>query len=247
MRSIFLVIANVFAALSAAAQTPASRAAPDSGTVTIPAGTSVRTELDRSLWTRTPKQGDRIYLRTSYPVVVNNAVAIPAGTYVDATLDSFDSRDWPSRAVTVKMHLMRLTFENGYVLTTTDSVDGRSPDDSDGRSDASRADLLGVVGTTNVAMEAGSPLTLLTRAPLTLSGTRVSPYAHMGSTGPRVPRTSAVGTTECFYPGSPATPDIIIPGSPGTPGVGEIPGMPPTPPTTVPGMPGTPAYWYRCH
>jgi type IV secretion system protein VirB10 len=57
----------------------------DSG-VTIPAGTHIALALRNTVDTKHTKEGDRIYLRTIYPVAAEGRVAIPPGSFVNETV-----------------------------------------------------------------------------------------------------------------------------------------------------------------
>ena len=50
--------------------------------VTVPAGTEVLLQLKSGIDTKNSKVGDGVYCQTTFPVIVDNVVAIPPGTYV---------------------------------------------------------------------------------------------------------------------------------------------------------------------
>jgi type IV secretion system protein VirB10 len=53
-----------------------------SGKIVVPAGTRLPLVLHNSISTRSAKPGDAVYLETLFPIVVENRVVIPAGSYV---------------------------------------------------------------------------------------------------------------------------------------------------------------------
>jgi len=53
----------------------------------VPAGTKVLLQLRSAINTRSAKPGDGVYLASTFPVVVGNRVMIPAGVYVQGTVD----------------------------------------------------------------------------------------------------------------------------------------------------------------
>ncbi|HVX65134.1 MAG TPA: hypothetical protein VHA11_00955, partial [Bryobacteraceae bacterium] len=52
----------------------------------VPAGTSIPLTLINSVSTKQSAEGDRIYLSTAFPVVIDGRVVIPPGSYVAGTL-----------------------------------------------------------------------------------------------------------------------------------------------------------------
>jgi type IV secretion system protein VirB10 len=70
------------------AQTEGWRSASEStpGEVTVSAGTRVPLALINSVSTKHSAQGDRVYLQTVFPILVNNRIVIPAGSYVLGTV-----------------------------------------------------------------------------------------------------------------------------------------------------------------
>src|SRR5260370_17089526 len=56
------------------------------GTVTVPAGTKIPLRLENSISTKSARPGDGVYMRTIFPVAVDNTLVIPVGTYVQAVI-----------------------------------------------------------------------------------------------------------------------------------------------------------------
>ena len=83
-----LVYRNRDAKPSAATQpeSPASKdhAAPEE--LTVPAGTKIPLALINSLNTKLSAEGDRVYLQTSFPIVIGGHIIIPKGSYVAGTV-----------------------------------------------------------------------------------------------------------------------------------------------------------------
>jgi len=117
-----LALAICLAALPCLAQDPAANreSAPQSteanantpGTVTIPAGTRLALVLTQPIQSRYIRRGDEIYAQVNAPVDSGNEVIIPAGTFVQGTVDKL-GRDG-SRG---ELHLqsMSITFPDGYI------------------------------------------------------------------------------------------------------------------------------------
>ncbi len=61
-------------------------AAPSEKTYPVPVGTKVLLSMVNSVSTKSTVAGDRVYLETTFPVVVDNRIVIPAGSYVMGTI-----------------------------------------------------------------------------------------------------------------------------------------------------------------
>ena len=81
--------------------------------IRVPAGTHVQLELINKLSTRASRVGDRVRAQTAFPVSVGNQVAIPAGTFVEGTLEKVSPR---SEAERFFMKFDQVTFANGYTV-----------------------------------------------------------------------------------------------------------------------------------
>ncbi|HEV2423982.1 MAG TPA: hypothetical protein VGZ29_04045 [Terriglobia bacterium] len=75
-------------AKSAAAPVPAAASAADAtaGKLTIPRNTTIALELRNTINSRTAQPGQAVYCTTIYPVVVNNRIVIPVGSYARGKL-----------------------------------------------------------------------------------------------------------------------------------------------------------------
>ncbi len=76
------LIAIAFAAGLLAAQD----AAPASGEYTVAAGTKLPLSLINSVSTKHSELGDRVYLETAFPILVNGRIVIPVGSWVMGTV-----------------------------------------------------------------------------------------------------------------------------------------------------------------
>ena len=95
----------------------ASASAPAQKTFTVPAGTKVLLELRSAINTKSAKPGDGVYLSSTFPVVVGTRVLIPAGVYVQGTVDSVvrPGRGF-GKAAQLNMHFTSMIFPNGSVV-----------------------------------------------------------------------------------------------------------------------------------
>jgi type IV secretion system protein VirB10 len=62
---------------------PAANAPPE---IVVPAGTKIPLALLNSLNTKHTSEGDRVYLQTSFPIVLGGRIIIPKGSYVTGTV-----------------------------------------------------------------------------------------------------------------------------------------------------------------
>jgi hypothetical protein len=99
---------------SAATDTPI--AAPAKPTYTVPAGTKVLLQLRSAINTKSAKQGDGVYLASTFPVVVGNRVLIPAGVYVQGTVDRVVRAGHVKGNSQLDMHFTSIIFPNGTVV-----------------------------------------------------------------------------------------------------------------------------------
>jgi hypothetical protein len=94
------------------AQAPASAAK----IYTVPAGTKVLLQLRSAINTKSAKAGDGVYLASTFPVVVGNRVMIPAGVYVQGTVDRVLRAGRVKGRAQLDMHFSTIIFPNGTVV-----------------------------------------------------------------------------------------------------------------------------------
>ncbi len=116
-----LLLLASLAAIACSQQTPAN--ADSNGTITLPAGTKVPLALNSPISTKSARPGDPVYAHTTFPVVLNDRVAIPAGTYVQGVISSVKRASRVKGRAEVLMHFTSLVFPNGYTVTLPGSVD----------------------------------------------------------------------------------------------------------------------------
>ncbi len=107
-----LILTTLLTGLGCLAQEPApATAAPPA--ITLPAGTKVPLRLTTPLGTKTARPGDTVRAEVIFPVTTANAVAIPAGTFAEGTVDQVTSRG-PHAGF--GMHFVKLVYSNGYTV-----------------------------------------------------------------------------------------------------------------------------------
>src|SRR5690242_15722935 len=104
------------------AQTQANDPAPVK-TLTVPAGQKLLMSLKSGINTKSAKPGDGVYLETSFPVSIDNTMAIPAGTYVQGVIDNVKRSGRIKGRAEVLFHFTTLILPNGYTVSVPGSVD----------------------------------------------------------------------------------------------------------------------------
>ncbi len=85
-------------------------------TYTVPPGTKVLLQLRSAVNTKSAKAGDSVYLASAFPVVVANRVMIPAGVYVQGTIDRVARAGHVKGRSQLDMHFTSIIFPNGTVV-----------------------------------------------------------------------------------------------------------------------------------
>jgi type IV secretion system protein VirB10 len=86
LRAVISAVSILGFAFAAAAQTPDSPQAPAPPSYTVVPGTHIALGLINSVSTKHSSPGDRIYLETVFPIVINSHIVIPPGSYVTGTV-----------------------------------------------------------------------------------------------------------------------------------------------------------------
>jgi hypothetical protein len=192
MRSTFLALLLSAAAVAQTANVPqtvaASVPAPNAATLEIPAGTKVPLALKNAISTKTTREGDPVYAETVFPVVVNERVVIPAGTYVQGRITNSKRAGRIKGHAEVLMHFTTLIYPSGYTVVlpgALDSVPGADKTTMKGeegtiRQDGQTAEKVGTVagtaatGTTIGAVTGGGKGALIGAAAGSAVGTAIA-------------------------------------------------------------------------
>jgi hypothetical protein len=95
------------------------RSAPDQKhTITIPAGTHLALVLTSPVGTAVSQVGDPLRAVIDFPVSIDNALAIPAGTFVEGKIAAVVR----SHRKGLEMRFSKLIFANGYSVPLSDAV-----------------------------------------------------------------------------------------------------------------------------
>ena len=122
-----LVIAALLSTLASAQTVPAKApgdqkpaAAPE---LVIPSGTKVPLKLDHAISTKESRDGDAVYAETTFPVVVNDRVLIPSGTYVQGRISRIQRAGRVKGRAEVQMHFTTLIYPSGYTVMLPGAVE----------------------------------------------------------------------------------------------------------------------------
>ncbi len=124
------VIIGIFlvSGLAAAQVNPATPSAPpaattDAAQLTIPSGTRVPLALKQSVSTKNAREGDAVYAVTTFPVVINERIVIPAGTYVQGRISSVKRGGHIKGRAEVLMHFSTLIYPSGYTVVLPGAIE----------------------------------------------------------------------------------------------------------------------------
>jgi hypothetical protein len=123
---IALAVLSTFAvAQESTKASPALTPAPHPGAheITIPAGTKIPIALKNTISTKSNHEGDPIYAQSTFPVVVNEHIVIPAGTYVQGRINAIKPAGHLKGRAEVLIHFTTLIYPSGYTVILPGSID----------------------------------------------------------------------------------------------------------------------------
>lgn len=91
--------------------------------ITIPAGTRIPIALKNTISTKANHEGDPIYAQSTFPVVVNDKIVIPAGTYVQGKISSIMPAGHIKGRAEVLIHFTSLIYPSGYTVLLPGSIE----------------------------------------------------------------------------------------------------------------------------
>ncbi len=135
---------------------PTATAAAPAAELVIPAGTKVPVALKHAISTKGTRTGDAVYAETTFPVVANNRVLIPAGTYVQGRISEIQRGGRIKGRAQVLMHFTTLIYPSGYTVILPGAVENAPGVDKTGvkdqegtlRKDSQTGSKVGTVATT---------------------------------------------------------------------------------------------------
>jgi type IV secretion system protein VirB10 len=131
-----LAVAAVFCALGAEEKTDTlhQTAPPASGDYVVESGAKVPLSLINSVSTKHSVEGDRVYLETVFPILVNGKIVIPPGSYVAGTVTQIKRPGRVKGRGELFLRFDSLTLPNGVTRdfrARVASLDGRGTEELD--------------------------------------------------------------------------------------------------------------------
>jgi hypothetical protein len=121
-------VAQTAAAPAAAAAAPvaanaAPSTAPAASILTIPAGTRVPLSLKQAISTKTAKEGDAVYAVTTFPLVIEDRIVIPPGTYVQGRISHVQRGGHVKGRAEILVHFTSMIYPSGYTVILGGAVE----------------------------------------------------------------------------------------------------------------------------
>jgi hypothetical protein len=89
---------------------------PATGKYLVPSGTRLPLVLHNAITTRNAKPGDPVYLETLFPIVIDDHILIPAGTYVQGEITDAKRPGKVKGTGEIRLRLNTMILPNGYVV-----------------------------------------------------------------------------------------------------------------------------------
>ena len=84
--------------------------------ITMPAGTTVLLELKNTIDTRSARVGDGVYCQTTLPLLIDNVMVIPPGSYVKGAITRVKRAGRFRGRAEILFHFDSVIFPNGYTV-----------------------------------------------------------------------------------------------------------------------------------
>src|SRR3954463_10179214 len=130
-----LVLSITFAAATLWAQESAVEAVPPATTdYTVEIGSKVPLALINSISTKHSAEGDRVYLETVFPVLVNGRIVVPVGSWVTGTVTQIKKPGRVKGRGELYVRFDSLTLPNGVTRdfrARMSAMDGRASEEFD--------------------------------------------------------------------------------------------------------------------
>lgn len=121
--------------------------------LTVPAGTEVLLQLKNGIDTKNARVGDGVYCQTTFPVIVDNVIAIPSGTYVKGEIVQLQRAGKITGRAQVQFRFTSMIYPNGYTVDMPgtihhDSGSANTTVDDEGRikADSQKGKDAGTIG-----------------------------------------------------------------------------------------------------
>jgi hypothetical protein len=156
--TIKLAMAAIILIIAAQPALPQNTPSGGKTVITVPAGTRVPFAMVRPVASKSVKAGETVYLQTTFPVLMSDRLAIPAGTFVQGILADLPIRS--KHEIELPMNSVVMIFGDGSTITASGGVKATVSRDH-GSSDTSVLDV-------------GAPGELVLSEPLVLEEKRIA-------------------------------------------------------------------------
>ncbi len=127
--------------------------------LTLPIGTRLALILENTINTKTAAPGDPVYFETIYPIVLDNRILIPVGSYVRGQVTQVKRPGKVKGRGELHVRFDEMTLPNGYTMPLSASLanagagQGEEIDRREGtiKSDTTKGEDIGTVATTTTA------------------------------------------------------------------------------------------------
>ena len=127
--------ANQAAASNPAAAVNSAPAPADPSAAVIPAGTKVPLTLAQAISTKNAREGDPVYAQTVFPLVLNERILIPSGTYIQGKIMHTEKAGRSKKRAEILIHFTSMIYPSGYTVMLPGSVDNTPGADNKGVKD----------------------------------------------------------------------------------------------------------------
>jgi hypothetical protein len=116
MRWITAWMAAMALSVAAFGQAAAGAGTSKGNSLEIPAGTKVALRLKQAISTKTAKEGDAVYAETAFPVVLDDRILVPVGTYVQGKISHIQRGGHIKGRAEMLIHFTSLIYPSGYTV-----------------------------------------------------------------------------------------------------------------------------------
>jgi len=120
--TVFLAMSVAFGQVAPAPAASATSAG-NAQQLRIPSGTKVALSLKHAISTKATREGDAVYAETTFPVVADNRVLIPAGTFVQGRISHIKQASRLNGRAEVLIHFTTLIYPSGYTVLLPGAVE----------------------------------------------------------------------------------------------------------------------------
>src|SRR5579862_361351 len=113
-----------------------SGVASDANAAVIPAGTKVPPTLAHAISTKNAREGYPVYAQTVFPLVLNEHILIPSGTYIQGKIMHTEKAGRSKKRAEILIHFTSMIYPSGYTVMLPGSVDNTPGADNNGVKDS---------------------------------------------------------------------------------------------------------------